>query len=232
MKLKASLLFLTFILSLGIYSQNSLIGLWEVKSVEVGNKEVTPNARWMRFHADGNQESGNGWTQHSIGTYSFNEKENELSMINTNGLLDEYGAFKVEINNESMKWTREEDGMLVTVNLIKTEKLPLAYGDQLLGLWKLVSIEGDQDLFQEELDPCLFIRWDKRFDIRSKEGRLRGYYQVNGHAAELNLIPFDEKQERSRWTIEYLEDGIILSRKTEQAESKATFKRIFEFPVY
>ena len=45
---------------------------------------MTPNARWMRFNPDFTQESGNGWFQHSLGSWSLNSIKGELSIVNDN----------------------------------------------------------------------------------------------------------------------------------------------------
>ena len=45
-------------------------GLWEIEKVKVGDKEMTPIARWVRLNPDKSQKSGNGWFQHSIGTWN------------------------------------------------------------------------------------------------------------------------------------------------------------------
>jgi hypothetical protein len=37
----------------------------------MGNNEMTPIARWMRFNKDSTQTSGNGWLQHSEGSWVF-----------------------------------------------------------------------------------------------------------------------------------------------------------------
>ena len=65
------------------YSQ-SMVGLWEVVEVSVGNKKMTPIAKWMRINKDNTYESGNGWTQNSIGTWTFDEKKKEYSAVNKN----------------------------------------------------------------------------------------------------------------------------------------------------
>lgn len=65
----SGIVFLTVVLSFTSCDQPSTIeGLWVVKSLMVGEKKMTPNARWTRFHADQTQESGNGRFQHSYGS--------------------------------------------------------------------------------------------------------------------------------------------------------------------
>ncbi len=57
-------------------NKSNIEGLWVVKLVKVVNQGMTPNARWTRFNSDSTQQSGNGWFQHSYGTWKFNEKSN------------------------------------------------------------------------------------------------------------------------------------------------------------
>ena len=47
---------------------SNIDGLWVVKKVKVGNQEITPISRWMKFNTDSTQSSGNGWVQYSVGT--------------------------------------------------------------------------------------------------------------------------------------------------------------------
>ena len=63
-------------------NKTTIEGLWIVKSVRVGEQEMTPNAKWARFNSDLAQESGNGWFQHSYGIWNLDPKTNELSFIN------------------------------------------------------------------------------------------------------------------------------------------------------
>ena len=51
--------------------ENAILGLWVVKKVKMGDQEMTPIARWMRFNKDSTQTSGNGWLQHSEGSWVF-----------------------------------------------------------------------------------------------------------------------------------------------------------------
>lgn len=69
MERKTVIAILLVVLSLvGCRDQSSIEGLWVVSNVKVGDKEMTPNAQWMRFNADFTRQSGNGWLKHSYGT--------------------------------------------------------------------------------------------------------------------------------------------------------------------
>lgn len=212
-------------------TQPSINGLWVIESVKVGEEDMTPNARWVRFNADYSQQSGNGWFQHSVGTWSLNENTNQLTVIDTNGTIDSSEPFRVSFYENNMIWKREEEGQQVEVRLRKTDTLPQTFGDKLLGLWLLEEAKGDGGFFteSESSNNSLFLRWDRRFVIRTEQGRVTGVYNVHGHRPELELIPYGE-QNRSFWRVEYGKDTITLSLLNSEKEVIRTFKRINEFP--
>lgn len=210
----------------------NLQGLWVVKSVNVAGQEMTPNARWMRFNDDYTQQSGNGWYQHSIGTYQFNLENNELLINNSNGIIDQNEPFKITINDSVMTWKRTEEGQPIKVMLKKTKKLPRTYGDNLLGLWSLEKTKGNGSFFKNLADDndYIFFRWDKRFVIKTKNGRHRGVYNVHGHKPEVELIPYNSKIERSFWNIKFEKDIMTLTLKNTDSIVIRKFKRTNEFP--
>ncbi len=205
-------------------------GLWLVKSVTVGKEEMTPNSRWMRFNSDSTQQSGNGWLQHSNGTWTLTQ--NKLKIENTNSLNDPFEAFDITFDDHKMTWKRIEDAQPVTVNLEKIAKLPLAYNDQLLGLWKLDKAVGNGSFFSETENSIdyLFFRWDKRFVIRNANGRHSGVYQVNGHKPQVTLFPYDESIERCNWEIMYEKNQITLKKLNVDSIVTRRFERIYDFP--
>ena len=169
-----SLVLITIISLVACEKKNSIDGLWLVKLVKVGEQNMTPNGRWMRFNTNLTLESGNGWLQHSYGTWSLKNETSELSILNTNGLHDTYEPFKVTIEKDKMTWRRVEDGEKVEVFLERTTKLPQTFGDQLFGLWELEEIVGNGSYFEHSASlaivESIFFRWEKRFVIRSKKG--------------------------------------------------------------
>jgi len=207
-------------------------GLWIVKNVQVDNNEITPNARWTRFNKDFTQQSGNGWFQHSYGNWKYNKNTTELSITNTNGLIDKSEPFKVSFENDKMIWKRVEDGQNVIVTLEKTNELPKTYGDKLLGLWKLEKSIGKGFLFDETNDKneYLFLRWDKRFIINSTNGKINGVYNIHGHKPEIEFIPYGDNIKRSFWKIEYDKEQISLKLLNSDSLVKRNFVRIHEFP--
>lgn len=207
-------------------------GLWIVQSVVVGDEVMTPNARWMKFNSDFTQQSGNGWFQHSIGTWNFNQNSQELSIENTNGLIDQNKPFEVSFETNKMIWKRIEEGQNVKVTLEKTNELPKTYGDKLLGLWKLEKSNGNGIFFDESIEnnEYLFLRWDKKFLTNSSNERIRGVYNIHGHKPEIEFIPNNDKIKRSFWEIEYNEKQISLKLLNSDSLVVRSFIRIHEFP--
>lgn len=210
-------------------------GLWVISKVEAGNEDMTPDARWIEFRSDGSQVSGNGWLQHSWGAWEYNATTGELSVVDSNGLKDRSGPFRVvDPTNDRMAWEREEEGMTVNVSLERADWLPATYGDQLIGLWQLEEAVGDGKYFTvpESGQPMgvLFFRWDRRFVIGTPEGRIHGVYNVHGHKPEVELIPYGDDWDRDFWSIEYGENSIALKLLNSDTEVTRTFVRIHEFP--
>lgn len=226
------LLSIIFLSSCENKPKSSIEGLWQVTSVTAGKNEMTPNARWVQFNADATQQSGNGWFQHSIGTWKLNQTTNELSIVNTNGLKDLADPFQIKINQNKMTWSREEEGETITVHLKKIETLPTTYGDQLLGLWKLENAVGKGDYFSnsETANTSLYFGWDKRFRIRTKNGRISGIYNVHGHKSEVQFIPYNKELKRSFWSVQFKENAITLKLLNSDSLVTRTFKRIHEYP--
>lgn len=176
---------------------------------------MTPVARWVRFNKDGTQASGNGWFQHSVGTWELNSKNKTLSIINTNGFEDQNSPFYVAIENDQMTWDRIEEGQSVTVSLKKENKLPQSPGDALLGIWsleKVVEEEKDVTSMHDSREiQSLFFRWDKKFVIRkSPGGTFSGVYNVHGHKNEVELIFYGDDCKREQWAFEFEKEGLTL----------------------
>lgn len=209
-------------------------GLWVVKSVIIGDEEMTPNARWTRFNSDLTQESGNGRFQHSYGTWKLNQNSNELFIENTNGLDDINGPFVISLNQSEMIWERTEEGQNIKVILERSSKLPETYGDKLLGLWQLEKAIGNYNYFKEsdkkEINDYIFFRWDKRFIIESEKGRVNGIYNVHGHKPEVEFIPYGDQVKRDFWEIQFEENQITLKLLNSDTLVTRQFRRIRKFP--
>ena len=209
-------------------------GLWVVKSVVVGDEEMTPNARWTRFNSDLTQESGNGRFQHSYGTWKLNQNSNKLYIENTNGLDDINEPFVISLNQSEMIWERSEEGQNIKVILERSSELPETYGDKILGLWELEKAIGNGSYFKEsdkkEMNDYIFFRWDKRFVIESEKGRVNGVYNVHGHKPEVEIIPYGSQAKRDFWEIQFEENQITLKLLNSDTIVTRRFRRIRMFP--
>lgn len=193
---------LIFILCLGVSSFAQLTGLWQVNEVLVGEERMTPVAKWFDLGDKGTIYSGNGGLRNMIGHYEYKASEKQLLFFNEADKADEYGPFMATVKGNQMTWEREEDGQTVKVSLSKTEVVPLAPWDKIVGLWKAES--GKNLPFNME---SIFVRWDRRFVIRTPEGRKTGVWHIDGHRAILRLISDEGDEADSRWSFEFLEDG-------------------------
>ncbi len=216
-------------------STGKIVGLWTVESVHVGTEEMTPSARWMQFHKDMSQQSGNGWRQHSVGTWNFDKKKKELSTVNTNGYDDPNPPFRVSIKNGIMEWDRIEKGQPVTVTLKRTNQLPVFHGDKLLGIWDLKAATEDSKDVTPFLDPInnrfLFFRWDNIYsDHNTPEGRLTGTYKVHGHKPEVEMMSYGEKCAREWWTFEVSQEHLVLRLVNSEKSIVRKYQRIYQFP--
>lgn len=205
----------------------SLIGMWGIQSVSVGDKTMTPNARWMQFNEDSTQVSGNGWLQHSIGTWSFTN--NLLTVTNTNGIEDLFPPFEVTFLNDSMIWERVEEGMNVKVVLARINQLPQTQGDKAFGLWKSKSNSTEKELFNAvSTNSSLFLRWDKRFVLQSDSGRVSGIYNTHAHKPEIEFIPYGNMP-RSFWKIDVQPTLLTLTKLNSDSVVQLEFERTRKF---
>lgn len=231
MKIKHVLIAVLFSL-ISCEKKTTIEGMWLVKSVKVGEDEITPNSRWMKFNSNFTQQSGNGWQQHSIGTWKLDQNSHELTIHNTNGLDDLNEPFRITLSENDMIWKRKEENKAVEIRLEKIQQLPPTLGDQLLGLWKLENTIGSTNYFprSKDTESFLFFRWDKRFVIGSASGRKNGVYNVHGHKPEVELIPYNKQLERSFWNVQLKENTILLRLLNTDSTVTRTFKRIHKFP--
>jgi len=219
---------------IGCKENKTISGLWEIESVSVDNQTMTPIARWMQFNADGTQISGNGWYQHSYGNYEYDINSKTLRVENTNSIKDPYEAFTVKIENNRMYWTRLEDGNSVEVKLKRTDNLPKAPSDEIIGVWKLKTLEGDYNFFMKDSislkNDYIFFRWDLKFVAGTSTGKEFGVYNVNAHKPELELIPYNKSLDRSFWKFEFDENILSLYLLNSDTLVTRKFIRTDEFP--
>lgn len=231
MKKTLNYLLILMIILLSSCSINEKIdGLWWIEKVSIGTEVMTPVARWTRLHSDNTQESGNGWIQHSIGSWEFNEENNQIQLFNSNGLKDEFGGFTIShLEKERMLWTREEEDQQVTVALKKVDKIPQAPANKLFGVWKLkVNEEG----LSEGSMSYLFFRWDQiLIDGKADRDRKYGMYKTHGHKPELQIIYYEDPLRQELWHYEFREGHTLFLSGTHQGvEVKLEYERINYLP--
>ena len=209
---------------------SSIVGLWAVTEVTVGTNTLTPTAKWFNFLADGTLTSGNGWLQNYSGSFNYDEDTQELQA--SQGVVDEYGAFKVNIEDKSMTWQRNEDGQPVKVTLIKADKKPLAPWDLLVGRWSIEKAEGlspETSVVKSEysMRPRAYLfRWDReyrKFD-ENNERVEAGIWHIGAHAPVITIIPNDGKPS-IKWEISFVDDQMIWIQKGDTETMKVYFKR-------
>jgi hypothetical protein len=210
-------------------------GFWLVTKVTVGAREVTPIAKWIKLN-EGKQLTGNGWLQHSFGTYKYDKEKAELTLITNNEPQDEFGAFKVTRTGPLMTWIRKEEGDLVTVELKPITDLPIAPSDEAKGLWVLdTATERDNDI-TKKYDPdhkhFLFIRWDHQFvrQINAHE-RVSGYWFIDAHEPQMTLVNENRELPDEQWTITVDGQKLVLKGNSQVVRDLVlTYRRATEFP--
>lgn len=210
--------------------QPSLEGLWLVEKVSMGDQSMTPVARWMKFNTDNTQVSGNGWLQHSYGTWSL--KESQLSVEDTNGIQDNTDPFTVEIQESSMTWKRDEGGQEVTVSLKRIDALPQSEGNKLVGLWKLISsIDNGNDvtaIVNPDEKSMLHLRWDNTYvQHNMPKGKKYGAYKIHGHKPEIQLVNYGNESKFSFWSFSIQNEQLILTSTDKTSTMK--FERINQY---
>lgn len=210
--------------------ESGIHGLWKVEKVVVGEDSMTPVSRWTRFNSDGTQTSGNGWFQHSLGTWSI--KKNQLTIKNSNGILDEAEPFSFTFMNDKMIWKRNEEGQEVTVHLKRIEKIPTSEGNKLLGLWKLIKSTSDGNDITVMSNPdskaMLHLRWDNMYVQHNlPKGKQYGIYRIHGHKSEIQLVNYGESSQFSFWNFAISEKKLTLT--STDGQSVMEFERIHQF---
>lgn len=194
-------------------------GLWLVQKVEVGSKNMTPNAKWFDLKAGGIYESGNGWLKNGEGTWAFDANTSELKTKETYFLDQKAPPFKVSfLSSTEALWTRNEDGMTVQVFLKKASKKPMSRMDLAYGLWKAES---------GELDFNLLIRWDRIYERRGNTDRKTGYWIAHAHRAEIVFLPHVAGATPETWKMEFegLKTMTLTAISPELADSTIIFIR-------
>jgi hypothetical protein len=209
-------------------------GLWQVRKVEVEKELMTPVARWFRLD-NGKQTSGNGWQQHSFGTYHFDTKKSTLTFETVNEPKDEFGAFTVMRKGDKMTWTRLEDGDKVTVDLEMIATLPMSTADRVKGLWGLLRANKGSSDVTDQYDPqkkySIFLRWDRIYNLNTGTEKISGYWYANAHKPEIRLMRSGHEQEEEKWSVSFEKEDMILTGMSDSNKNTVlSFKKLSEFP--
>lgn len=219
---------LTLLCLVGLATLNAqeIIGLWQIQSVYVGQKEKTPVARWTEFRENGIYTAGNGWLQNDKGKFTL--AEGYLMMSTELGKMDEAGPFQIKLNgNDEMIWTRQEDGMDVKVSLKRVREKPMSPSDKIVGFWELESyVEDGETIPLDEVDEYLRVqfRWDRIYVDKSGKTRT-GYWHIHGHRTDVTLLPHG-KGDPSGWRIENADEKLVLVRINSKDKIVMTFKKL------
>ncbi len=235
MKIKIKVLFLFLVTNSFLFAQD-ISGLWEINKVLVGGQTMTPVAKWTHIHKDGSYQSGNGWLQNAEGTWTFDKKKKLYAPIETNGIKDEFGPFTVELVNNTMTWLREEEGMIVTVQLTKIDRIPKSTADRIVGLWDLHDVSKNEKSILETTDPenkhYIFIRWDRLYRERTSKGeRATGYWHMHGHKPEITLLSHNKNIPPQTWKVSADANLLKMTGISEANKGiEKIYKRIHQFP--
>lgn len=196
--------------------QSKITGLWEVQKVAVGEKSMTPVAKWFKINNDGTYQAGNGWLQNGQGKWSYDAKTNLYSAADDLDIADEFGGFNVSFDQDNMLWEREEEGMRVKITLVPVGERPMSPADYLEGIWDLVEIteNGNSILaaFDGEGNHKLFIRWDRVYiNFSPEKQRLTGYWHIHGHKPEITLMPHQEGTKPESWRVEVNTKALLMT---------------------
>lgn len=235
--LTAVILFALILSSISVMAQD-IQGFWGITEVKVGDELMTPVAKWTKINADKTFQSGNGWQQNSIGTWTYDKKKRAYHPRETygTGLEDEAGPLTVSFKDDKMIWERKEEGMKVVVTLQRITQLPMSPADLLTGLWDLTKVVNAGQVVTSEIDPenkyYIFIRADRVFLERTPENeRKYGLWHINGHKPEVTFIRNDQNKENEVWHVSFKGTELTMRGISDiNKEVEMIFSRIQKFP--
>lgn len=225
---RIKLAFVVFLLGVSSSAFGQMEGLWVVTKITMGEKDVTPSAKWFNFQGNDRLTSGNGWIQHTVGTWSLDG--DKLFLTNENGYNETYDPFIVRQENKKMIWQKEEEGQELRIFLERANDLPESHIDKIQGLWDFDTAERQGRNVSREFDPednvFLWIRWDRRFLYENHPDKMNfGHWFIDPHKNEIRLMTEDSHMER--WSFEVSPNRLTL---TADSGETLTFNRITEFP--
>lgn len=212
--MKGKLIYVLILIQLTHFNSlaQSPAGFWKVDQVMVGERNLTPVAKWFKYHKDNTSQAGNGWTQNDIGTWTYVKKKKEFLPVSSKG-PDEYGPFKVSYSGGKMTWERIEDGMKVVVHLSPITVMPLSPKDSIAGMWELV---GKKE--------TLFISWTGTYRETKTDGTQSfGYWHMDPHHPIFHLVDFNRDVEVRVFDISFKDD--LVTMKPTNSELIMTYKK-------
>ena len=148
----------------------------------------------------------------------------ELQIRDSLGLADPFGAFKVELTADSMYWIREEEGDLVRVYAVRSDELPMAPQDYLVGMRELASASKDSSRLADHI----YFRWDRNIRAWKDGKRSLGLWNFEAHRPVLLTIVGGNQY---RWKTEVDTKNLLLEGISEgNKDIKLEFVRINHFP--
>lgn len=203
-------------------------GLWVVTKVMVGEKDMTPSAKWFNLKANGKFSSGNGWQQHTVG--SWHSQGDQLFLTNENWINPNADPVMVSKQDDThMVWQSQEEEGEVHVFLERASELPASHIDKVIGLWDFDSAEKEGSNSTQAFDPednvYLLIRWDRKFNYNNHPGKLNfGDWFVHPHKNEIHFRT--DENHKEVWAYEVSHDRLMLIADNGEI---LNFKRITEF---
>ncbi|WP_422006999.1 hypothetical protein [Roseivirga pacifica] len=218
------------------FTQVELIGMWTVVKVMVGNRELTPTAKWFKYESTGKITGGNGNIQNLNGAYTFDRENKTLVQSNENE-VDSYGAFNVSFSDDGkyMAWQRMEDGMEVNVLLERTSEKPKAPWDLIVGGWTMSKAEllnPETKQVQKTLDlerDRYFFMWDRAYRKFNAAGEQveTGVWHIGGHSNEVWTIN-NADNTKTIWQVEFSknENHMTWTKEDENGLLKVYFEKV------
>ena len=203
-------------------------GLWLIEKVQVGMEEMTPVARWTHLQKSQSQTSGNGWQQHTIGSWSYDPARRQITITSEKGLKDEFDSFSIiDIDRHRMVWAREENGEDITVRLKRINEIPVAPMDNLLGAWRLTN--NVENIPQAKSMTHLFFRWDRLLLVYDAEQKRKySMYRPFSHAPTIQIIHYEDPLRLEEWRYSFENTGALLLEQYSKNDTvQLTFCRIY-----
>ncbi|MEQ8471069.1 MAG: hypothetical protein RIC35_07785 [Marinoscillum sp.] len=214
------LFFFLLTFSLNLSQAQTMIGLWTVDEVLVGDQVLTPVAKWFRICMDSTVQSGNGWTQNNLANWTFDSKKNVFTPINKLTPPDPFGGFKVFYRQGQMIWKRMEEGDSVAVTLSRINELPMAPADSIQGFWKMESQNiNTSDSLYSELPLSMHIRPDRLYNLTKPDGsRHFGFWHMDAHAPKFFMISYDKTIKDQVFNVSFQISKLIMKSTTDEIE--------------